>query len=262
MVTRTRWPTLLAQVGVQRAAWLDDEHRLRVEGEVAFLRFLVGGADAAGDGRPTAAPPTEIPSTTAAIRATSIMSRFIASFLRNESPCVRYCHRSASGVPATVRSTGDFRASTTADVRHAASYSYVFAGAAVNAPSTWGRKLGQSTMKVSIFSLWRAVALLAFVLCAAVPASAQGFKWWQDDTFRRELGLTQEQTTRLEAIFQKSLPTLRKQKDALDRAQAEFDRLVEGGDDGSVMDQVGVVEGARAELNKARTLMLLHMRRV
>jgi Spy/CpxP family protein refolding chaperone len=116
-------------------------------------------------------------------------------------------------------------------------------------------------MKVSIFSLWRAVALVAFVLCAALPASAQGFKWWQDDNFRRELGLTQEQTTRLEAIFQKSLPELRKQKDALDRAQADFDRLVERGDDGSVMDQVGVVEGARAELNKARTLMLLRMRR-
>ena len=104
----------------------------------------------------------------------------------------------------------------------------------------------------------------AAVVCAvllAVPASAQGFKWWNDETFRRELGLTSEQSSRLEGIFQQSLPALRKHKDALDRAQAEFDRLVEHASDGTVMEQVNAVEGARAELNKARVMMLLRMRR-
>jgi Spy/CpxP family protein refolding chaperone len=99
------------------------------------------------------------------------------------------------------------------------------------------------------------------VALVAVPASAQGFKWWHDDTFRRELGLTPEQSTRLEGIFQQSLPVLRKQKDSLDRAQAEFDRLVEQAADSTVMEQVNAVESARAELNKARVLMLLKMRR-
>jgi Spy/CpxP family protein refolding chaperone len=79
--------------------------------------------------------------------------------------------------------------------------------------------------------------------------------------FRRELGLTAEQSSRLEDIFQKSMPTLRKQKEALDRAQAEFDRLVENAADNTVMDQVDAVEAARAELNKARVMMLLRMRR-
>jgi len=95
----------------------------------------------------------------------------------------------------------------------------------------------------------------------ASPASAQGFKWWNDDMFRRELGLTSEQSARLEDIFQQALPALRKHKDALDHAQAEFDRLVERASDGSVMDQVNLVESARSELNKSRVMMLLRMRR-
>ncbi len=106
-----------------------------------------------------------------------------------------------------------------------------------------------------------AVLVCAALLATANVAAAQGFKWWQDDSVRRELGLTPEQSTRLEDIFQKSLPNLRRHMDALDRAQAEFDRLVEKGEDSAVMEQVGVVEGARAELNKARTMMLLRMRR-
>ena len=48
---------------------------------------------------------------------------------------------------------------------------------------------------------------------------------------------------------------------ALDRAEDEFDRLVESGDDASVLEYVGIVETARAELNKTRTVMLLRMRR-
>lgn len=100
------------------------------------------------------------------------------------------------------------------------------------------------------------------VLVSMPPAIAQGFKWWQQDDFKRELGLTREQSTRLEEIFQGALPTLRTHKKALDRAEVVLDRLVETGDDDSVMEQVNVVEAARAELSKARTLMLLRMRRI
>ena len=96
----------------------------------------------------------------------------------------------------------------------------------------------------------------------ATPASAQGFKWWQSDTFIRGLGLTQEQSTKIEAVFQHTAPVLRKQKETLDRAQADFNQMVEASDDAQVMAQVGVVEAARSELNKSRTMMLLRMRRV
>jgi Spy/CpxP family protein refolding chaperone len=94
-----------------------------------------------------------------------------------------------------------------------------------------------------------------------VPAAGQGFKWWQSDLYKRELGLTSEQSRRLEDIFQAAAPDLRVQKRALDQAEAEFERLVEKGDDGAVMEQVGRVEIARAELNKSRTMMLLRMRK-
>ena len=112
----------------------------------------------------------------------------------------------------------------------------------------------------------RFAALAAVVVGAAVlwatPASAQGFKWWQSDTFVRGLGLTQEQSTKIEGVFQHTLPALRKQKDALDKAEADFNQMVEASDDAQVMAQVGVVETARSELNKSRTMMLLRMRRV
>ena len=112
----------------------------------------------------------------------------------------------------------------------------------------------------------RFAAVAAGVVGAAVlwaaPASAQGFKWWQSDTFVRGLRLTQEQSTKIEGIFQLTLPVLRKEKDALDKAQADFNQMVEASDDAQVMAQVGVVEAARSELNKSRTMMLLRMRRV
>ena len=115
-------------------------------------------------------------------------------------------------------------------------------------------------------TLGRRTALIAVVLGAAIlsaaPASAQAFKWWQSDRFKKELGLSQEQSTRIEGIFQKSLPSLRTQKDSLDKAEADFNQMVETSDDAQVMAQVTVVEGARAELNKSRTMMLLRMRRV
>ena len=116
-------------------------------------------------------------------------------------------------------------------------------------------------MKVSKIFVWRAAALAALVLVLAVPAAAQRGKWWQNDRFVKELGLTPEQSARLEEIFQKHQPTLRQRMDSLDQAERAFDRVVETGDDKAVMSQVDVVEAARAELNKTRTMMLLRMRR-
>src|SRR5262245_36938323 len=114
--------------------------------------------------------------------------------------------------------------------------------------------------------LSRTVALFALVLCVSagltVPVSGQGSKWWQSEQYRREGGLTSEQSKRLEDIFQAAVPTLKSLKKSLDQAESEFERLVERGDDGSVMDQVERVEAARADLNKSHTMMMLRMRRV
>ncbi len=115
-------------------------------------------------------------------------------------------------------------------------------------------------MKISRTFFRGAAVVVVLAFCAA-PALAQRGKWWQNERFQSELNLTTEQSTRLEEIFQKTQPTLRQRMRALDKAEDEFDRLVENGDDASVLDYVGIVETARAELNKTRTVMLLRMRR-
>lgn len=110
-------------------------------------------------------------------------------------------------------------------------------------------------------NLLRLVIVSFAVLSVAMPAAGQG-KWWQSEDYKRELRLTAEQSKKLEEVFQASVPTLKSLKKALDEAESEFERLLERGDDGSVMDQVERVEAARAELNKSHTMMMLRMKRV
>ena len=105
------------------------------------------------------------------------------------------------------------------------------------------------------------VVSFAVLVAVALPAAGQG-KWWQSEEYIRELRLTPEQSKKLEEVFQASIPTLKSLKKTLDQAESEFERLLERGDDGSVMDQVERVEAARAELNKSHTMMMLRMKRV
>ncbi len=115
----------------------------------------------------------------------------------------------------------------------------------------------------SMISLARLTALCAVaVVVLLVPGvSAQGFKWWQAEPVVKELGLTQEQTRSLEDVFQKALPKLKTQKTSLDTAEAEFQRLIDSGDP-AAMEQINIVEAARAELNKSRARMLFNMRQL
>jgi len=110
----------------------------------------------------------------------------------------------------------------------------------------------------------RRPALALAVLTVLVPsaATAQG-KWWQSERFQRELQLTAEQISRIEEVFQSAIPEQRKQKKALDRAEDDLSRLIDTAtDETPVMQQADRVEEIRSELSKARTLMLLRMRRV
>jgi Spy/CpxP family protein refolding chaperone len=115
-------------------------------------------------------------------------------------------------------------------------------------------------MQSSVRIGW-ASALLALTLLLAIPAAGQGFKWWQSDKYKRELGLTVEQSRQLEEIFQAALPNLRLLNGALERAESEFERLLQKGDDAAIMEQVNRVTAARAELYTSRTMMLVRMRK-
>jgi Spy/CpxP family protein refolding chaperone len=107
------------------------------------------------------------------------------------------------------------------------------------------------------------VPVLAFVICLTpAPSRAQGFKWWHSDKFKHELQLSAEQIARIEEVFQASLPEFRQHKQALDRLESELSRLLDTADEAAVMQQADRVEAERAALSKARTRMLVRIRRV
>src|SRR3712207_9002135 len=55
--------------------------------------------------------------------------------------------------------------------------------------------------------------------------------------FRSELGLTSEQSRKIEDIFQQASPTQRQFMKTLEEAEAEFERVVDKADDAVVIDR-------------------------
>ena len=120
----------------------------------------------------------------------------------------------------------------------------------------------------------RAVLCAGLLLGGAGPTAAQSsqapqnpppqrFAWWRSEPYQKNLGLSTDQVSRLEAIFQTALPELRKGRDELDRHEAELSRLIEtSADEALVIRQVDKVEAIRSHLNKTRQLLLLHQRQI
>jgi Spy/CpxP family protein refolding chaperone len=111
------------------------------------------------------------------------------------------------------------------------------------------------------------VALMAAVLVGAplsATAQQQRWKWWQDEKSRIEIGLTEEQSTAVEEVFQGALPKLRAGKAELDVLESDLSRMIRErtADESLVAAQIDKVEAARAELSKTRTLMLYRMHRI
>jgi Spy/CpxP family protein refolding chaperone len=106
--------------------------------------------------------------------------------------------------------------------------------------------------------------VLSLIVAAAAPASAQGFKWWQTDRFQKELGLTAEQITRIEGIYQTTEPLLRAQKQAFDRREEKLSKTIADpkSDEPAVLQATDRLEAARTELSRTRTLMFFRIRRV
>jgi Spy/CpxP family protein refolding chaperone len=112
-------------------------------------------------------------------------------------------------------------------------------------------------------SLSHRVLAVIFVLMVSEAVSAQPSRWWKTDPAKSELGLTADQTAKIEGIFEEAIAQLRQQKNDLDRLEDQLSRLIEASaDEVQVTQQIDRVETVRATLNKTRTLMLLHMRQV
>jgi Spy/CpxP family protein refolding chaperone len=104
------------------------------------------------------------------------------------------------------------------------------------------------------------------VLALTGPVRAQSsppLAWWREPKFQKDLGLSADQSNRIDGVFQAALPHLRQRKAELDTQEAELSRLVEAdADEASIGRQSDHVEVIRADLNKTRTLMLVHIRQI
>jgi Spy/CpxP family protein refolding chaperone len=112
--------------------------------------------------------------------------------------------------------------------------------------------------------LFICLSLSLLTLLLTAPVHAQRFRWWKDERFTKELALTPDQCTRIEAVFQAAQPALRAQQRALSNLEDELSKLVAEGtaDEPEVEYFVGKVESARAELGKMRTMMIFKIRRI
>jgi Spy/CpxP family protein refolding chaperone len=106
-------------------------------------------------------------------------------------------------------------------------------------------------------------ALLVLALAAPLHGQSFGFAWWKDPQFQRDLGLSSDQSARIDAIFQAAISQLRPKKEELDKQEDLLSQqIVAGADETLVSRQVDKVEAIRAHMNKMRTLMLLKERQV
>jgi Spy/CpxP family protein refolding chaperone len=110
--------------------------------------------------------------------------------------------------------------------------------------------------------------MAALVLAAmAAPLAAADLpegKWWKRPRLAQEIGLTPDQQQQIEKIFIHSRTKLIDLRADLEKKQLGLQELMEdrGADRRSVEKKIEAVENARAELQKARALMILDMKQV
>ncbi len=89
------------------------------------------------------------------------------------------------------------------------------------------------------------------------------FAWWKSDQFKKELGMSPEQCTRVDQIWQTARPELRLELDELQRLEDKFSRLIQlDAEEAALARQIDRVETARGNANKTRSLMLVQMLKV
>ena len=107
--------------------------------------------------------------------------------------------------------------------------------------------------------------LIVAILVGLMPgiAQAQGFRWWQDEKLKAELGLSADQIGKLDAVFEELLPRMKAEKGTLDRLESELSRVIRDASvsETEVMRQVEIVEASRSTLGKTRTLMIYRLYR-
>src|SRR5437016_1861331 len=78
---------------------------------------------------------------------------------------------------------------------------------------------------------WPLPAVFFALAVAAGTASAQSLPqppgpWWKSEPAKKELGLSQDQSVRLDRIYNETLPQTHQDKDQLDRLEARLSDLI------------------------------------
>jgi Spy/CpxP family protein refolding chaperone len=128
------------------------------------------------------------------------------------------------------------------------------------------RRIGRAVLCAGLAALMAGLvtSIEARAQAPAQPSSQpRRFAWWRADQFQKNLGLSADQVSRLEMVFQGALPDLRRGNDDLTRQEDELSRLIEmNADEAVVIKQIDKVEAIRTHLNKTRQLLLLHQRQL
>ncbi len=103
----------------------------------------------------------------------------------------------------------------------------------------------------------------AFIPSGRPGQNLPSFTWWKSPAFKAEVGLTTDQSERIEKIWGATRPELRREWEELSRFEAKLSRMIQhDADEATLSRQIDRVETARANANKTRALMLVQMRKV
>jgi Spy/CpxP family protein refolding chaperone len=89
------------------------------------------------------------------------------------------------------------------------------------------------------------------------------WKWWNDASVQKELGLSAEKIKDIDAFYEKRSKDLKPMADELERQRLELDNMTKAGvtDESVYALQVLRVESLGARLRESRTMMLYRMYR-
>jgi Spy/CpxP family protein refolding chaperone len=88
-------------------------------------------------------------------------------------------------------------------------------------------------------------------------------KWWIDPQLRAELAITDAQSAAVEDVWQKDAPKLRDGRQLLEKQEEILSQMIRRDDpETNVIAQIDKVEAMRAELSKARAVMIYRMNKV
>ena len=102
------------------------------------------------------------------------------------------------------------------------------------------------------------------VLAATVPGWAGQSQWWNSPAVQRDLALTQEQVTKIDAVFRLDLPERRRIAGEQEQLERRLDAMLCAGDadDATARSLVDQVVAKQAERHVRRTHMLVRMYRL